>query len=170
MINLTVLSPLRIPAPIRVHARTHVCVCNTSYLFWLSMMGSVMRCHQNQINLKSGSPAPDAPCQLLFLPPDRTHAFTHAASIQGRVAGGGTRSFVSASHLQCICRTVSAPVKVNTTPSLWPNQYCLLSVWTHWNSHSSQQSPDLFIYIYKSSMHIGDPGAYLILLVVYSSL
>lgn len=50
-----------------------------------------MRCHQNQINLKSGIFAPDAPCRLLFLPPDRptdrTHTLTHVVLIRGRICG-----------------------------------------------------------------------------------
>lgn len=166
MINLTVLPPLRIPTPIRAC----MCVCNTSYWFWLPMMGSVMRCHQNQINLKSGSPAPDAPCRLLFLPSSLppSQPTKHTLSHTRHRSGGGYAVLCLASHLECICITVSAPVKVNTTPSLWPNRYfclfCLDTLKLPLKPTKHRPVVRFILFTYFQIIHA------LILLVVHSSL
>ena len=149
---------------------THVYMCNPSHWFWLSMIGSVMRCHK--IRLIWGwakELVPDAPCQFLSLPLSsslslflslchtHTHTHTHRLSML-RVEWEDMWSFVSV-HLQCICISAPALVKVNTASSLWLDQYVLsFSICTH--SHScpvcvneiiahQQNRVDLFAWFYK---------------------
>lgn len=86
-----------------------------------------MRCHQNRINLKSAALRQMLPAgSSSFLPNDRPNTHSHTHTRGGIDPRGGCAVLCLASHLQCICITVSAPVKVNTTSSLWPNRYFCL--------------------------------------------
>lgn len=118
----------------------HVYMCNASHWFWLATIGSVMRCHEIRLiwswaDLCQMHPASFSSSAPLSLSLSLQHTLSTHTVLIVKAQLGWYVVFCLSSHLQCICISAWALVKVNTTPSLRPDQYFLsFSVCTH--SHS----------------------------------
>lgn len=141
--HLMISISVRLNYSVRSYVCTHAYTCDPSHWFWLSMIGSVMRCHKIRLIWSWARNR----CQMLpasfSLPFPLSLSHRHTQFFDAESRGGEDMwSFVSV-HLQCICISASALVKVNTTPSPRLDQYFLsFSICTH-----SRFLPPRFVWV-----------------------